>query len=318
MRKMGPEGEELKPAQLPPGHFKAEFLLLLITFFWGSSFPVIKHLLEVMSFSALHAWRYLLASFLVIGYCAFSRRWVLKETWRPGIILGFLIFIGLAFQTIGLMTTTASKSAFITSLLVVMVPILSTFVEKRKPGVFALAGVGLAVIGLGLLIQPRGDQVNPGDLWSLLCAFAWTIYIVLLQIESRRFDAYSLFMVQTWTVAFFFSLTAVGQKLLGIQTEKPLFTFPLESWLWLLYLAVAVTILTTLVHTFYQRGTTSTRAALIYMMEPVSASVLAWVALGEVFTPVQFAGAGVILGGILLAEVGPELFGRFHRKRLGA
>ena len=95
-----------------------------------------------------------------------------------GIILGILLSIGFITQTIGLQYTTASKSGFLTGLLVIFTPIFQLFIERKMPGKGNLLGVVLVAIGLFFLTSPQGQEFNLGDFLTLICAVVYALYII--------------------------------------------------------------------------------------------------------------------------------------------
>ncbi len=292
-------------SELPEGHYRAEAVLVGLTLLWGSTFTAVKVLLEQLSFSWLLAWRFGIATFFLSIYCLYRRVPIRAHHWRAGIPLSLYLFAGYLTQTIGLGSTTASKSSFITSMTVVLVPLASLLIEKRYPRLNSILGILLATVGLYLLVQPRGEGIASGDIWTFLCTITWAVYIVQLQIETQRHDNLSLLWVQM-----------IGMTVLclgAIPVEGLLLPGAVRGWipsgqeLWLLvYLSLGCTLVTTGMQTFFQKGTTSTRAALIFTAEPVFASAIAWIWLGETFTVMQFLGAGLIVGGVLAAELIPE------------
>ena len=299
------KNSKIKCAQVQAGHYRAELVLVLLTLLWGSTFTAVKVLLEQLSFSWLLFYRFGIGVLVLTLFCLIKRVRLNVQIWRSGLILSLFLFVGYLSQTIGLQTTTASKSAFITSMVVVFVPVLSVFLEKRFPRFSSIMGIFIAVFGLILLVQPQGGGIASGDIWTLMCAITWAVYIVQLQVETSRHNNLALLWVQMIGMTFL--------CLLAIPLERMLMPQTTAGWLpdltsvgLLVYLALGCTLLTTGLQTFFQKGTTSTRAALIYTAEPVFASAIAWVWLGERFTRVQWLGALLIIAGVLFSELYPE------------
>ena len=151
---------------------KAELILLSITLIWGGTFAVVKFALNDASPLTFLALRFGAASLifpLIYRNNYFSMD---RETFMGGLFLGVLLMIGFAFQTVGLKYTTASKSAFITGLLVAFTPIAQAVIEKRMPTRGSLIGVTFVAIGLFLLTSPGGQGFNIGDVLTLFCAIS--------------------------------------------------------------------------------------------------------------------------------------------------
>ena len=171
---------------------RAEIILLSITLVWGGTFAVVKFALSDASPLAFLALRFGIAAIifpLIYRGNYFSMD---RGTLISGIFLGILLMIGFAFQTVGLKYTTASKSAFITGLLVALTPIAQAVIEKRLPTKGSLTGVGLVALGLFLLTSPGGQGINIGDILTFLCAVSYAIYIVYLDIYSKKHDVSKL------------------------------------------------------------------------------------------------------------------------------
>ena len=165
---------------------KAELLLVVTTFIWGSTFVIVKGALADASPFPFIAVRFILAGLLMFGVMARGR--LPRETLLPSLLLGIFLFTGYAFQTWGLVFTTPSKSAFITGFSVILVPLIALFhgYPMRAANV---TGAGLGLLGLYFLVLPSGiGAVNRGDLLTLFGAMAFAVHIVLVGTYTRRFS----------------------------------------------------------------------------------------------------------------------------------
>jgi drug/metabolite transporter (DMT)-like permease len=280
---------------LTPRH-TAELILFIATFIWGGTFVVVKLGLEDLSPLLLTALRFTVAAFLFSILFPRGIRAIDQATLRQGGLLGLLLFLGFAAQTIGLKYTTASKSAFITGTFVIFTPIFQLFIERRRPHRANLIGIIVVLTGLWLLTSPTGQGFNIGDGLTLFCAVIFGLYIVFLDLISKRYDIMHLTFLQLLSCA----LLTWGS--IGVL-ETPFFN-PTPNALWgLAYLSILATVLTTYVQTRYQRDTTPTRAAIIFTIEPVWAALLAYAALQEKMGWVDLWGAALIVAGILISEL---------------
>jgi drug/metabolite transporter (DMT)-like permease len=281
---------------------RAELALLFISLVWGLTFVVVKDALRDASPLAFLAVRFSLAGVLL--FVAFRARRaeparMPPAAWQGGLLCGAALFLGYAFQTVGLRHTTASKSAFITGLYVVLVPLLHSFVHRSVPRLAEVAGVAAACLGTVLLSFPaEGWAWNRGDVLTLLCAIAFAVHILLVGHWSRRMSVESLSLLQVVSVAL---LSAAG---LG-WIEQPVLRWTPALWTALITTAVFATSLSFTLQSWAQRHTTPTRAALIFASEPVFAGLAAWMLAGETWSARMFGGAALILGGILLVEMKP-------------
>lgn len=276
---------------------KAELILVLITLIWGSTFVLVKTSLEYSSTFLFLAVRFFLAALFV-------RLWFFRElnnispgTWVAGLIIGLFLSTGNFFQTAGLKITTASKSAFFTSTVVIYVPMIAVFLAKEKLRLSSIIGVMIVTSGLFLLTSPHGQGFNLGDFLTLFCAMVFAFQLVFVQVFSKRFDVRQLVFVELLT-NFVLSIPLIfifDQIHLDLNWELTTF---------LVYLSVLATGVVFFLQMRYQKDTTATKAAIIYTLEPIFASGIAYLTIGETFTAIGLIGAGVVIAGILLSELG--------------
>jgi drug/metabolite transporter (DMT)-like permease len=279
---------------------KAESFLLLTTLIWGGTFVVVKGaLLDASPFSFL-AIRFIIATLIILPFVLPQLGNVSSREWLAGFLLGVMLFIGFSTQTVGLLFTTASKSGFITGLLVVFTPFLQLIIEKRIPRPGNVLGVVLVLIGLFLLTSPQGSEFNIGDALTLVCAFFFALYIVYLDIYSKLYSVIVLTFIQIAAVAL---LSLSGAFL--FEEVKLQFTGNLVFAL--AYTAILATLLTTYLQTRYQRETTPTRAAIIFSLEPVFSAILAYFVLSEVIGKIGVVGGAIIVLGLITSEASDTL-----------
>ncbi len=275
---------------------RAELMLFLITFIWGSTFVTGKIVLAEVSPLQMMVVRFGLASvvLLVIGW-----RRIFPMAWKSigkAAVLGILLFLGFTAQTVGLQITTASKSAFITGMMVVLVPILQVLVERKSPKIGNAVGILIVAGGLWSLTSPEGSSFNAGDGLTVLCAVFFTGYIVYLDMISPDMTALQLTFAHLAVAALLSSAA-----LLFFDTVH--FSVGIDGILLLAYLTLFSTLLTTLVQTRFQKETTPTRAAIIFTIEPVVAALLAYAILNEHLGAAGVAGGAMIVVGVLVSEL---------------
>ncbi len=277
---------------------RADGALALITSLWGITFVVVKDALGYGDPFTFLTLRFLVGA--VVLTTVAGRQLLTARNLRVGVMLGTCLFLAFALQTVGLATTTPSRSAFITGLCVLLVPLLSMLVYRRAPKLTSLLGVGLAAVGLYFFTQPEGGLttggVSRGDVLSLGCAVAYACHILLTERHAPKQGVMGLVAVQLWTVA---ALSALCLPFV----ERRLVWHPSLVGAVLLcgVLASAVAIS---VQTWGQARTTAVRAALIYSLESVFAAVYSVLLGYEVLGPREWLGGGLILSGVLMSEVG--------------
>jgi drug/metabolite transporter (DMT)-like permease len=276
---------------------RAELALAAVTIIWGMTFVIVKDALADISPLLFISARFTLAALVLwLIYGKAVRR---QGIWG-GILAGGLLFGTFVAQTVGLEITTPSKSAFLTSLSIPMVPLTSSLVYRSRPRLVEVAGILVATVGMVLLTVP-GDaagftDISRGDLLSFLCAVLFALHIVVIGHFAPISGFESLAVVQAGVVA------ALGLSMFPFAGPVRFHPTP----------GVAVAILVTglfstaLAFTtmaWAQQYTSATRAALFFTLEPVVAWLTSWVLTGERLANRGKVGAGIILAGILLGEL---------------
>jgi len=222
-----------------------------------------------------------------------------------GVLAGTFLFAGFLLQTLGLQFTSPPKSAFLTGLASVMVPMLAALVYQNRPQALEVLGVLVATAGLGLMtLQGPIGSMEKGDVLTLFCAAAFAGHIVILGHYSEKTGFEVLSVTQVATAA----LLAVG--LSGWVKPSRVEWRPAVIYA-ILVTGLLATALTFTVQAWAQRYTTSTRTALIYTLEPVFAWLISYWFLGTGLAGRAAAGAALILGGVVLVEMKP-LRNRVH------
>jgi drug/metabolite transporter (DMT)-like permease len=279
--------------------WRADGLLLAVTLIWGSTFVMVKQSVEEFPLFAFLALRFSLAT--VVLLLLFGRRLhnLPKGTVAASIWIGLFLFGGYAFQTAGLRLTSASKAGFITGLSVVIVPVMSAVVLKRRPRANAIVGAVLAVAGLGLLTL--GPDVSPGfgDLIVLACAFCFALHIISVSKYAPRSDALALTTLQVGVVALLSAVASLACE--GIPAPVPGSTLAAAAFTGVMATAVAFG-----VQNSVQAFTTPTHTALVFAAEPVFAAVFGFALGGDRLTSLGLLGCGLILAGMLVAEIRPK------------
>ena len=275
---------------------RAEGVLLSLTLIWGSTFVVGKIVMQNISPLQMIALRFVLSTLFLLAF--FSGR-IFPLTRRQiarGTILGIFLFLGFVAQTVGLNLTSASKSGFITGMMVVFVPLLQVIIERRPPKIGNVAGVAAVSAGLWLLTSPSGSSFNGGDALTLLGAVLFAVYIVYIDVIANDMSAMQLTFLQMSTNA-----------VLALAATLAWDTIPSRvtpgTAAGVLYLTVFATLVTTFMQTRYQKETTPTRAVIIFTLEPVIAAAGAALVLGEQIGFGGAIGGGFIIGGVLLSEL---------------
>lgn len=269
--------------------------LVLSTLIWGLTFVVVKDALSASDSFTFLALRFGLGA---LACLLWARRRVLERTaLTNGLGLGLVLFAGYAFQTFGLEDTTPSRSAFITGLAVIGVPFVSWVLFKRAPSWPSVAGAVIAILGLARLTGFGLDGgLSRGDLLTLACALSYALHIALTEKFAKTGASVALVAVQLSTVAV---LSAVC-----IPLGTPRFHPTPAYWAAVAATGLIASALAISIQTWAQARTSAVRAAVIFSLEPVIA-VAASVALGREHPGLaELTGGALIVGGVLVSEVG--------------
>ena len=291
----------------------ADVLLLLVAVAWGSTFVVVQTAVDETPVYTFLFWRFFSAAVLM-GLISFKQiaAWN-KEVVKAGMLLGLFMFLGYAFQTFALTYTYSSTVGFITGLSVIIVPFGSYLVFKHKASVFSLGGALIAAIGLYFLTLNSEIGFSWGEFYAFICAIMFALHIVFTGHLSRKHNVYLLVTLQFFTVAL---CSLIG----GFISEGSIVP-PIVDKTFIDAIAITVifaTIFAFWVQTAMQRFTTAAKTAIIFTMEPVSAGVFGYLFANELLSFSQLCGAGLILLGMLLAEIGAYAYTWYKGRRISS
>jgi drug/metabolite transporter (DMT)-like permease len=274
---------------------RADVLLVAACALWGASFVVVKDALAMATPLTFVAVRFAVAGVALSPFVDLRRPFPRGEV-AGGLLLTALLATGFAAQTFGLVYTTPSRSAFIVALSSVLAPAVAFAALRQRPRALVLAALAVAGVGLYYLTAPEGGGLNRGDAWTLVTAVVFAGQIVAVSELTRRYDARRLVWLQIVGTA---AVIAIAAPLL----ETPAIDWNLRLVGAFAYTAVFATVVTFLWQMQAQRHMSSARAALLFCFEPVFAALASWVVLGERLSAAQWLGGGLILAGMVLAEL---------------
>lgn len=287
----------------------AELLLFFITIIWGGTFTFTKLGLNDSSPFVYLILRFSLA--FIIGLILFGKNLlnIKRKTLINGIILGFIFGGGFIFQTIGLNLTNVTQTAFITGVSVVLTPFVYKLIEKRKIKLFPKIGVFVAFLGLFLFTNPQFTDINLGDIFTLISTLFWAFYIVYMDVftKGKNDKDETMFLVLIQIAS---SLFVVVIAFLIFESDKYVLNFTWNLTISVLYNGIIASFILTLIHTSVQRYTSPVKAALIFSLEPVIASIVAIFALNEMLNGREYFGASVLLLGVLISETGAYIYNK--------
>ncbi len=268
-------------------------VLVAITALWGMTFVVVKDALVLASPAAFLSARFSVAALAALGFW-WRFRSPPGRIWRHGLIAGAFLALGYFCQTRGLALVSPARSAFLTGLYVVFVPLAGRVVFGRWPRADQWLGVGLALLGLFVLTRPdMSGGFAVGDLWTIGCAFTFGCHMVLTQ----RFSAggTGFVAVQMVVVAL-----ACG---LALPSETVVFQSTPALWAAVILCGVGANAVAINLQTWAQARVPAVRTAVVFALEPVFAALTSTALGRERFSLSDLLGGGLIVGGVIVSEI---------------
>ncbi|MCL6453139.1 MAG: DMT family transporter [Alicyclobacillus sp.] len=292
-------------AAAPPGprhRLFAGSVLLFVTLIWGATFSLTKGAL-----AHIRVFPYLTLRFAIATACLalFTlavpsvRRAITRRTWWRGGLLGTCLYGGYALQTMGLQTTSAATSGFLTGLSVVMVPLLGMPILRARVTRRNWAAVAMAVAGLALLTGLDVQGWRIGDVYGLLCSVCLALQIVFTERAVRGEHPIALTTVQIAVLTVWCSLTTLVP---GEHFTSPHDWSRPEVWAAILVCSLLGTVFAYAMQTHFQQTTSATATALIFTTEPLFAAIIGWFALGERMPMSHAVGGLLILASMVVAD----------------
>jgi len=276
--------------------FLPEFALAMVTLLWGGTFLASRMALAETSPTTLVAFRFAVGALALL---LFVRKRPTRGEMIAGGAVGLSMVAGYLLQAYGLQHTTSSKSAFITSLYVPLVPLLQIPFSRSKPGPWIWVGVLLSFLGMALLsFRPGvGLEFGLGEWLTFGAAVASAAQIILIGRMANKGDTTRIVAIQLTVVALACSMCLPFQGPIHLGPHAAVVAAVLglgatAGALWLMNWA--------------QKFVTADRATLIYAMEPVWAALIGAIA-GERLSVFGGFGGVLVVGGILAAELGPRI-----------
>jgi drug/metabolite transporter (DMT)-like permease len=275
--------------------YRYTLILLLVTVVWGMTFPVLKVATAQLSGVEVTALRFLIAAACMGPFV----RGIPLQTWRDGLILGVLALTSMVAQAYGLQFISANRSAFLTSLNVLMVPLIGLAVGVR-PGWMVFFAAAVACVGVGLMsFDVQGDFW--ADLATLAAALAYALYTILMSSHAKNHRPAQLATAQIACMAL------LGALWMLVDSGAPrVLSLPglveAEVWWGLLFLGAVASAATFFLQAMAQSHVSAPQAAIIYAMEPVFAAAFGWWYISEQMTPMALLGGALVIAAVILSQ----------------
>ncbi|PJE79029.1 hypothetical protein CI610_02015 [invertebrate metagenome] len=274
----------------------ADMGLLMVAIVWGSGYVAVSLALDAhIAPCYLLAFRFLGAALLISLFFWRKLKQISRANIAAGLLIGILLFLAFALQTIGLEYTTASNNAFITSANVIIVPFLYWLIKRQKPDVFAFSASFIMLVGLCVLSLNDLQRINVGDLMTLGCALFFAGHIMIVSHFTKNHDPVLLTLLQLFFAGILAAITA-------LIFERPPEALTLQAWGSIGYLTLFSTLLCYIGQNVCQKFTAPTNAAIILSTESLFGALLAIIMLDEGLTNSLCIGGGLIFTAVIIAE----------------
>lgn len=302
----------------PPLHNKkrrAVLTLTLLTIVWGTTFAIVQDSFSDISPLLFAALRFAISLAIFLSFFSSARKGVLLlftaktpsqlKLRKNILIVGSTLGFGYIFQFLGLITTTTSKSAFLTSTTVLWTPLFARMIGFEKFTPRKIISITAAGIGIVLLTHPYPfEGIVIGDFLTLLCALAFGVYILWL---DKTFPLVEEAIGGEVNSAIALSAMQLTIALFCILIVLP-FTTPLHFHLTnylifsILYTTILATAASSFIQALYQKEISPTAAVLIYTLEPVVTALIGYLIVGERMNPSELVGCGLIISAMLVGQ----------------
>lgn len=272
--------------------------LMIVTLIWGGGFVASDLALDSLLPFQIMAVRFGLATLFMGVISLPALKSISKDELKAGSLMGISLFLGFAFQTVGLQYTTPSKSAFLTALYVVIVPFIAFVFLRKRVGRKGIIGAILSILGVALLSLNADLSFGFGDVLTILCAISFAFQIFFTGLFSQTCRVSVLNFLQ---MAASFLMSLCGMVLFG-ETS---FQFERTGVFSILYLAVLSTMVCYLLQTACQKYIDETKSAIILSMESVFGTLFSILILHEYLTFRMLVGCAVILAAVVISNL-PE------------
>ena len=266
----------------------AQLSMVFITMIWGITFVMVKEALNDALPYMFASLRFGLAFFVGLVYLNKNIKNINHLEMVGGLVCGLCLFAGYAFQNYGLMQTTPSKSAFITSVSVILVPVILSIFRIKK--------VDLATVGLYILLNPSGGEVNIGDILTFGCALSFALHVIAQDYYLTKGSSISrLFLSQVM----FVSLLSSGRVFLF---ESPEIIISQRLIVAILVTGFLATFVAIMLMVWSQTILNANQTAILLSLEPVFAALFSVTFAGEILGIYGWIGGMIVVLGVVSSE----------------
>lgn len=288
------------------GNLKGSALLLIAAFIWGTAFVAQSKGMDFLGPFSFNAVRNLTAGIVLMPLILLLKKINKSDSDKPvydkndiikgGTICGTILFFASSFQQVGLKYTTVGKAGFITTLYIIIIPILGIFIKKKLPAFKIWISLFLAVAGMYMLCMTESLRLSKGDFFMLICAFFNAAHILTVDHFSSKVEAVKMSCIQ-------FLVCGIISLIPMFALETPTIANILKSTLPLLYTAVLSSGVAFTLQIIGQKHTNPILASLVMSLESVFSALAGWVILKQVMNTKEITGCILVFAAVILAQI---------------
>jgi len=277
---------------------KADLMIIVVALFWSFSYFLIDISLEELGPFALNAYRFIGAFLAAMALAYKSLSKVSKDTIKYSAGIGLVLSAVYIFASYGVKYTSVSNAGFLCAMPVVFTPIIAFFVKGIRPEKKLIFVVFLSTVSIALLTF--NEQLKPalGDILCLLCALSGSVHLLLVETAVRK-ESVNAFHLGVYQLAF----VGIFNLILSLFFDTSFVPQSPDIWKAVIFLSVFCTGVVFVLLTMAQKHTSASHVGVLLTLEPVLAGFVAFYFAGEILLPRAYAGAVMLILGILILEI---------------
>lgn len=287
----------------------SSLMCLLAAVIWGFAFVAQKAAVIIPPFTLTALRSFIGGIFLIFVIMLFDRMrgdgrrlfskkglGITRVEWIGGVLCGIALSSATIFQQFGIRGTDAGKTAFITALYVVIVPIFGIFLGRRSP-LHVWISVGIAVVGFYFLCISESFTLAPSDLLVLICALLFALHITVIDRFVDRCDGVRMSCIQ------FFTVGVIGAVLALIFDRGVSASAVFQNTLPILFLGIGSSGIAYTLQILGQKGAHPAVASVLFSMESVFGVVGGALVLGEKLSGREMLGCAIVFAAVVLSQL---------------
>ncbi|MCL2717657.1 MAG: DMT family transporter [Lachnospiraceae bacterium] len=284
--------------------FRSTVLLLSASLIWGFAFIAQSVGMDYLGPFSFNGTRFILGCSVLAPLAILrariakkrgTQRGTRKDLIIAGLSCGVVVCIATSLQQVGIMYTSVGKAGFITTLYIIIVPIMGVFLKRRVDGIIWVGAI-IAAVGVYLLCIHESFTLNRGDVYIFICAFVFSVHILLIAHFAPRVDGVALSCLQ-------FLVAGIICVSIGYPLEKPIIS-DFTAGIWpLLYTGILSSGIAFTLQIVGQRDADPSVASLIFSLESVFAVIGGYLLLNQNLTSRELVGCAIMFAAVVLVQL---------------